>query len=129
LEMCLAKSAPNSCPRTTAEVTTEVIKVDRSKAGTRKRRALAMEPRSQPVYQADDCGRCGDENVEPRERFPPFVAVALRTSRVTPVGRHAIPIPIKTAPVAPETSRDGSPIDRAFKDPVAFPNLRHGRTP
>jgi hypothetical protein len=51
LEMRPAKSAPNSCPRTTAEVTTEVMKVDRSKAGTRKRRALAMEPRSQPYIR------------------------------------------------------------------------------
>ena len=46
LEMRPAKSAPRSCPSTTAEVTTEVMKVDSSKAGTRKSRALAMEPRS-----------------------------------------------------------------------------------
>jgi hypothetical protein len=46
LEMRPAKNAPNSCPSTTAEVTTEVIRVDRPKAGTRKRRALAIEPRS-----------------------------------------------------------------------------------
>jgi len=46
LEMRPANSAPNNCPSTTAEVTTEVMKVERSKAGTRKRSALAMEPRS-----------------------------------------------------------------------------------
>jgi hypothetical protein len=87
-----------------------------------------MEPRSQP-YIRPTIAAVAAMRMLSRERFPPFVAVALRISRVTPVGRHAIPIPIKTAPVAPETSRDGSPIDRAFKDPIAFPNLRHGRTP
>jgi hypothetical protein len=46
LEMRPAKSAPNNCPSTTAEVTTEVMVVERSKAGTRKRSALAIEPRS-----------------------------------------------------------------------------------
>jgi len=46
LEIRPAKSAPNSWPSTTAEVTTEVMKVERSKAGTRKRSALAIEPRS-----------------------------------------------------------------------------------
>jgi hypothetical protein len=46
LEMRPAKSAPNNCPSTTAEVTTEVMKVESPKSGTRKRRALAIEPRS-----------------------------------------------------------------------------------
>jgi hypothetical protein len=46
LEMRPAAKAPNNCPSTTAEVTTEVMKVESLKAGTRKRSALAIEPRS-----------------------------------------------------------------------------------
>ena len=61
-EMLPAKSAPNNCPSTTAEVTMEVMKVERPKVGTRNNRALAMEPRSS-VDQADDRGRQGDQDV------------------------------------------------------------------
>jgi len=46
LEMRPAKKAPTSCPSTTAVVTTEVMKVESPKSGTRKSKAPAIEPRS-----------------------------------------------------------------------------------
>jgi RNA polymerase sigma-70 factor, ECF subfamily len=54
------------CPSTTAEVTTEIMDVLRSKAETRNRSALAIEPRVVAVDQADDHGRDGNKDVEPR---------------------------------------------------------------
>lgn len=44
--------------------------MERSKAGTRKRNALAIEPQVEAVDQAEDRGRDGDENVEPRYASP-----------------------------------------------------------
>jgi hypothetical protein len=43
-----ALKAPNSCPSTTVAVTTETMKVERPRSGSRKRIAAAIAPKSYP---------------------------------------------------------------------------------
>jgi hypothetical protein len=46
--MSPALNAPNSCPSTTVAVTTETMKVESPKSGSKKRIAEAIEPKSYP---------------------------------------------------------------------------------